>query len=244
MVLLRHGQSTTNAAGVFTGWTDVPLTRQGEREAERAGHLLRDAGLKPDMVHTSVLRRSIRTAEIMLDVLGRSWLPARRTWRLNERHYGALTGRRKADVRAEVGEQQFTLWRRSFAQPPPPLDPDAAAQFREDPRYAELPSGTVPDTESLADVLARLLPYWVDVLAEDLRAGRVPLVVAHGNSLRALVMHLDRLSERQVSELNIPTGIPLCYELDTGLRPRTPGGRYLDTDAAANAAAEVADEGR
>lgn len=243
LVLLRHGQSRTNADGRFTGWTDVPLTADGEREARRAGELLRDAGIAPDIVHTSVLRRAIRTAEIVLDVLDRTWLPVRRTWRLNERHYGALTSRVKSEVRAEVGDEQYRLWRRSYRQAPPAMEPAEGAALREDPRYADLPAGTVPDTESLADVHARLLPYWIDVLAADLRAGRTPLVVAHGNSLRALVMHLDGLTEHEVAELNIPTGIPLEYHLDSRLRPNSGGGRYLDHEAATRAAAAVAGEG-
>jgi 2,3-bisphosphoglycerate-dependent phosphoglycerate mutase len=244
LVLLRHGESTTNASGEFTGWIDVPLTAGGETEARRAGELLRDAELYPDVLHTSLLRRAIRTAEIVADVLDRPWMPVRRSWRLNERHYGALTGRRKAEVRAEAGEERFTAWRRSFRTPPPPIDPAAGREFTDDPRYAALPAGTVPVTECLADVLARLLPYWADVLAAELRAGRVSLVVAHGNSLRALVMHLDGLSEGQVAELNIPTGIPLLYRLDTDLRPLDGGGGYLDPDAAATAAGQVSAEGR
>jgi 2,3-bisphosphoglycerate-dependent phosphoglycerate mutase len=243
LLLLRHGQSTTNASGRFTGWTDVPLTDDGEREARRAGELLRDAEITPEVVHTSLLRRSIRTVEIVLDVLDRPWLPVRRTWRLNERHYGALTGRVKSEVRTEVGDERYRAWRRSYREAPPPLRNAEGAGFRDDPRYAELPPGTVPDTESLADVRARLLPYWIDTLAAELRAGRTPLVVAHGNSLRAMVMHLDGLTEAQVSELNIPTGIPLEYRLDPRLRPYPGGGRYLDRAAAAQASAAVAGEG-
>jgi 2,3-bisphosphoglycerate-dependent phosphoglycerate mutase len=243
LVLLRHGQSTTNAAGEFTGWTDVPLTPSGEAEAVRAGRLLHEARMLPDVVHTSMLRRTIRTAEIALEVIDRPWLPVRRSWRLNERHYGALTGRNKAAVRHEAGNDQFTRWRRSFEDAPPPITRAEGERLRADPRYADLPPGTVPDTESLADVLTRLLPYWVDNVVPDLRAGRTPLLVAHGNSLRALVMHLDRLRPDEVATLNIPTGIPLCYDLDDTFRPRQPGGCYLDPRAASEAAAAVAGEG-
>jgi 2,3-bisphosphoglycerate-dependent phosphoglycerate mutase len=244
LVLLRHGESTTNASGEFTGWIDVPLTAAGEKEAQRAGELLRDAELYPDVLHTSVLRRAVRTAEIVAAVLDRPWLPVRRSWRLNERHYGALAGRRKAEVRAEVGDEQFTAWRRSYDQPPPPIGHEAGREFTADPRYVALPAGTLPQTESLADVLARLLPYWAEVLAADLRAGRMPLVVAHGNSLRALVAHLDGLTAAQVAELNIPTGTPLVYTLDAELQALGGTGSYLDPDAAAAAASGVAREGR
>jgi 2,3-bisphosphoglycerate-dependent phosphoglycerate mutase len=243
LVLVRHGQSTTNAAGQFTGWADVPLTDAGEHEARRVGELLREQAPHLHVVHTSVLRRAIRTAEIALDVVGRSWLPVARSWRLNERHYGALTGRSKAEVRAEVGDAQFLPWRRGFRERPPPMPAEPAEALRSDPRYSALPARVIPDSESLADVLARVLPYWVDVLSADLLAGRVPLVVAHGNSLRALIMHLDQMSEDEVVELNIPTGIPLCYELDDALLPRQRGGHYLDPTAAAQAAAAVAEEG-
>jgi 2,3-bisphosphoglycerate-dependent phosphoglycerate mutase len=243
LLLLRHGQSTANAAGEFTGWVDVPLTEAGERQARGAGELLRSAGYCPDVVHTSVFSRAIRTADIMLGVLDRSWLPVRRSWRLGERQYGAWTGRRKADVRAEVGDERFLLWRRSLFGTPPPLAADALGALRADPRFAGLPTDTIPPVESLADVVARVVPYWTDVLAADLRAGRLPLVVAHGNSLRALVTHWDRLSEDEVLNLNIPTGIPLRYDFDAGLRPVLRGVRYLDPNAAAQAVAAVAREG-
>lgn len=243
LILLRHGQSTSNAAGKFTGWTDVPLTELGELEAHNAGRLLRSAGLLPDVIHTSVLRRSIHTAQIVADDLYRAWLPVHRTWRLNERQYGALTDRNKSQVRMEVGADRFRRWRRSFDSPPPPL-PDAELQhIRDDPRYSDLPERTIPSTESLADVLSRLLPYWVDVLAAELRHGRTPLVVAHGNPLRALVMHLDQMSADEVAQLNIPTGIPLCYDLDQALVPFQRGGLYLDPDAARVAARAIAAEG-
>jgi 2,3-bisphosphoglycerate-dependent phosphoglycerate mutase len=243
LLMVRHGQSVSNAEGQFTGWTDVALTGEGERQARNAGELVRDAGVLPDVVHTSVLRRTIRTAEIMLDVLDRSWLPVHRSWRLNERHYGALTGRSKSAVHAEVGAELFGTWRRSLLQRPPAMEPQPLAALRADPRYAQLPAGMVPATESLADVLARVLPYWVDAIAPDVRAGRIPLVVAHGNSLRALIMHLDGLTAEQVEQLNVPTGIPLRYDLDEQLIPHRRGGRYLDPDSAARAARAVAGEG-
>lgn len=244
MVLLRHGQSTANATGEFTGWVDVPLTDYGEQQARDAGELLWSAGFRPDVVHTSVFGRAIRTADLVLDVLGRSWVPVRRTWRLGERQYGAWTGRRKADVLAEVGDEQFLWRRRSLHGAPPPLAPLSLAALRADPRFADLPADTIPPVESLADVVARIVPYWIDVLAADLRAGRLPLVVAHGNSLRALVTHWDRLSEDEVMDLNIPTGIPLRYDFDSDLRPMRRCGQYLDPDAAAEASAAVAREGQ
>ncbi|MFI0938517.1 2,3-diphosphoglycerate-dependent phosphoglycerate mutase [Streptomyces sp. NPDC021020] len=239
LVLLRHGQSTANAAGVFTGWTDVPLTPTGRVEALTAGRLLAAAGLLPDIVHTSVLRRTVSTADLALAVLERDWIPVRRTWRLNERHYGSLTGRRKQDVRAEAGEERYAVWRRSFDVAPPPAAPGSTPPAG-DPRYAALPPDARPDTESLADVQARLLPYWADALAADLRRGRTVLVVAHGNSLRALVAHLDSLPPEDVPGLNIPTGIPLHYAFDSSLRPAAPGGTYLDPEAASRAAEAVA----
>jgi 2,3-bisphosphoglycerate-dependent phosphoglycerate mutase len=242
-VLLRHGQSETNAVEQFTGWIDTPLTVTGEQQARHAGALLRSGGVAPDVVHTSVLRRSIRTAEIVLDTLDRSWLPVVRSWRLNERQYGALAGRTKSDVRAEVGDEQYRRWRRGFLEAPPPASAEHLRALADDPRYAALPAHVIPSAESLADVLARVLPHWVDTISADLRAGRTTLVVAHGNSLRALVTHLDQLDEDAVATLNIPTGMPLCYELDERLRPLYPHGRYLDPSAAAEAAAAVAGEG-
>jgi 2,3-bisphosphoglycerate-dependent phosphoglycerate mutase len=239
LVLLRHGQSTANAADEFTGWLDAPLTGQGESEARGAAKLLWRHRLRPDVVHTSLLTRSIRTADLVLTELGGEPIPVQRTWRLNERHYGALQGRDKDAVKAEVGLEIYTGWRRSYLGTPPPLSRLDPRSARVDPRYAHLPSDALPDTESLADVRSRLLPYWYDVVAADLYAGRLPLVVAHGNSLRALVMHLDRLSAEQVERLNLPTGIPLLYELGPAWRPVHAGGRYLDPTAAAAALAEV-----
>jgi 2,3-bisphosphoglycerate-dependent phosphoglycerate mutase len=243
LLLLRHGESTWNARNLFTGWVDVPLSATGEAEARRGGELLTEAGRLPDVVHTSVLRRAIRTAEITLQTCERSWVPVRRSWRLNERHYGALQGKDKAAVRAEFGDEQFMLWRRSYDVPPPPLAADDTAGWA-DERYAALPPDALPRTECLADVVARLLPYWYDVLVPDLRSGRNVLVVAHGNSLRALIKHLDGISEESITGLNVPTGIPLRYDLDEAMRPTRPGGRYLDPDAAAVASEQVAAQGR
>ena len=244
VVLLRHGESVWNAEGLFTGWVDVGLSGQGEAEAARAGTLLAEAGMRPDIVHTSVLTRAIQTANAALEAAGLAWLPVRRSWRLNERHYGALQGKNKAQTRQQYGDEQFMLWRRSYDVPPPPLaDDDPLAQAR-DARYAIIPEEIRPRTECLKDVVHRLLPYWYDAIIPDLAAGRTVLVVAHGNSLRALVKHLDAIADAQIAELNIPTGIPLVYELDAAFRPRQRGGRYLDPQAAAVAAAAVAAQGR
>ncbi|HEY8533982.1 MAG TPA: phosphoglyceromutase [Micromonospora sp.] len=244
LVLLRHGESEWNAKNLFTGWVDVDLTAKGEAEARRGGELLREHGLLPDVVHTSVLRRAIRTAEIALHTADRHWIPVHRSWRLNERHYGALQGKNKKQTLEQYGEEQFMLWRRSYDTPPPPIDENDEWSQVGDPRYAELPPELMPRTECLKDVVARLLPYWYDRIVPDLRAGRTVLVAAHGNSLRALVKHLDRISDADIVKLNIPTGIPLRYDLDDALRPTNPGGTYLDPEAAAEAAAAVANQGR
>jgi 2,3-bisphosphoglycerate-dependent phosphoglycerate mutase len=244
LVLLRHGESTWNAKNLFTGWVDVPLSDRGQQEATRGATLMSERGILPDILHTSVLRRAITTAQICLDGLDRHWVPVRRTWRLNERHYGALQGKDKKETLAEFGEEQFMLWRRSYDTPPPPLEPGSEFSQSGDPRYADLPPEIVPRTECLADVLARALPYWYDAIVPDLRRGVTVLVAAHGNSLRALVKHLDDMSEQAVVSLNIPTGIPLLYELDEEMRPQTPGGEYLDPEAAAAAIQAVANQGR
>jgi 2,3-bisphosphoglycerate-dependent phosphoglycerate mutase len=244
LVLLRHGESEWNAKNLFTGWVDVPLSAAGEAEARRGGELLRDAGLLPEVLHTSLLRRAIRTAEIGLDVAERHWIPVRRSWRLNERHYGALQGKDKKQTLEEYGEEQFMRWRRSYDVPPPPLDRDDPGHPAHEPRYAVLAPDQLPDTECLKDVLHRMLPYWYDAIVPDLRAERTVLVAAHGNSLRALVKHLDGISDDDIVGLNIPTGIPLRYDLDDDLHPITRGGNYLDPDAAAEAAAKVANQGR
>src|SRR3954454_5209987 len=226
LVLLRHGQSDWNQKNLFTGWVDVGLTAQGEQEARRGGELLVERDLLPDVVHTSVMRRAIQTAQIALEAADRMWLPVRRSWRLNERHYGALQGKDKKQTLEEFGEEQFMLWRRSYDTPPPPLaDGDEWSQVG-DPRYAELPSELLPRTECLKDVLERMLPYWYDAIVPDLRAGRTVLVVAHGNSLRALVKHLDGISDDDIAGLNIPTGIPLLYTLDGDLKVLS--SAYLD----------------
>jgi len=241
LVLLRHGQSEWNLANRFTGWVDVDLTERGEAEAVESGRLMVDAGVAPDVVHTSLQKRAIRTAELALHELDRSWIPVRRSWRLNERHYGALQGLDKKETAERYGADQVKVWRRSYSIPPPPLgEAERAAQAR-DPRYAAVSPDLLPAAECLADVVARMLPYWYDGIVPDLEAGMAVLVAAHGNSLRALVKHLDELSDDDVVELNIPTGIPLVYELDADLRPR--GARYLgDAEAVRAAAAAVAQQ--
>jgi 2,3-bisphosphoglycerate-dependent phosphoglycerate mutase len=244
LVLLRHGESEWNSKNLFTGWVDVDLTALGEDQARQGGALLDTAGLLPTVVHTSVQTRAIRTANLALETCGRSWLPVRRHWRLNERHYGALQGKDKKETLEAFGEEQFMLWRRSYDVPPPPIETGSQWDNSTDERYAKLARDLVPRTECLADVVTRLLPYWYDAIVPDLRAGETVLVAAHGNSLRALVKHLDGLSEQEVVGLNIPTGQPLRYDLDEDLQPTARGGVYLDPEAAAAAAAAVANQGR
>ena len=242
LVLLRHGQSTWNLENRFTGWVDVPLTEAGRAEAVEAGRQLRDARLHPDVVHTSVLLRAIQTANLALEEMGRLWIPVRRSWRLNERHYGGLTGLNKAETAARHGEEQVKVWRRSYDVPPPPVDRASEYHPANDERYRSLPDDVLPATECLKDVVVRMLPYWYDAIVPDLRSGGVVLVAAHGNSLRALVKHLDGLSDEQVTELNIPTGVPRVYELDA--RMRSLGWRYLgDPDEVARKAEAVARQG-
>ncbi len=243
LVLLRHGESEWNAAGLFTGWVDVGLSEKGTAEAVQAGQQLTAAGLRPDVVHTSVLSRAIQTANAALAAAGLSWLPVHRSWRLNERHYGGLQGKNKAQTREAFGEEQFMLWRRSYDVPPPPLADDDLLAQSGDARYATLPDELLPRTECLKDVYSRLLPYWYDAIIPDLAAARTVLVVAHGNSLRALVKHLDGIVDEQIASLNIPTGQPLRYELDAAFAPEPPGGTYLDPQAAAAAAQAVAAQG-
>ncbi|HEX2263090.1 MAG TPA: phosphoglyceromutase [Pseudonocardiaceae bacterium] len=228
LVLLRHGESEWNAKNLFTGWVDVSLSIRGEREAARAGVLMRAAGLLPDVVHTSLLRRAISTACLALDAADRHWIPVRRDWRLNERHYGALQGKNKSQIRAQYGDAQFALWRRSYAVPPPPIEPGSESAQDADPRYAGV---DVPRTECLADVVARMLPYWESSIVDDLRAGHTVLVVAHGNSLRALIKYLDGIDDRTIPEITVPTGIPLRYDFNDRLRPVIRGGIYLEPDA-------------
>ncbi len=242
LVLVRHGQSTWNLENLFTGWVDVDLTAKGEAEARRGGELLRERGLLPDVVHTSVMRRAIQTANIALEAADRMWLPVRRSWRLNERHYGALQGKDKKQTLEEFGEEQFMLWRRSYDTPPPPLpDDDEWSQVGDD-TYAGLPDEVVPRTECLKDVVARMLPYWYDAIVPDLQAGRTVLVAAHGNSLRALVKHLDAIADADIAGLDIPTGQPLVYEMGADMRPieaKPVSERYLGDPAAIAAAAEA-----
>jgi 2,3-bisphosphoglycerate-dependent phosphoglycerate mutase len=244
LVLLRHGNSEWNAKNLFTGWVDVDLDAKGEDEARRGGELLKENGVLPDVVHTSVLRRAIRTSEIALHITDRHWIPVTRSWRLNERHYGALQGKDKKQTLEAYGEEQFMLWRRSYDVPPPPIEDDSEFSQAGDPRYAALPPELKPKAECLKDVLVRALPYWYDQIVPDLRAGKIVLVAAHGNSLRAIVKHLDKISDGAIAKLNIPTGIPLRYDLDDDLRPVTVGGAYLDPEAAKEAAAAVANQGR
>ncbi|SDI92763.1 phosphoglycerate mutase [Frankineae bacterium MT45] len=242
LILLRHGESDWNQKNLFTGWVDVDLTAKGEAEARRGGELLLEHSLRPEVVHTSLLRRAIRTAQISLDTADLHWLPVRRSWRLNERHYGALQGKDKAAVRDEFGDEQFMLWRRSYDVPPPLLAADDEFSQVFDPRYRDLLE-TVPRTECLKDVVTRMLPYWYDAIVPDLRNGTV-LIAAHGNSLRALIKHLDGLSDEAVVSLNVPTGIPLRYELDeTTFMPTAPG-EYLDPEAASAAIEAVANQGK
>lgn len=243
LVLLRHGNSEWNQKNLFTGWVDVRLSELGRGEAKRAGELLVEKGVLPDVLHTSVLTRAIQTADIALEEADRLWIDVRRSWRLNERHYGALQGLDKAETLEKYGPEQFQLWRRSFDVPPPPLDDDAEYSQVGDPRYAGLSDDELPRTECLKDVIARMLPYWEEGIVPDLAAGKTVLVTAHGNSLRALVKHLEGISDDDIAELNIPTGIPLVYELGDDFMPTKPG-EYLDPEAAAAGAAAVAAQGK
>ena len=242
LILLRHGQSDWNEKNLFTGWVDVPLTEKGRGEATRGGELLKERGLLPDIVHTSLLRRAIMTANLALDAADRHWIPVKRSWRLNERHYGALQGKDKAEIREKYGEEQFMTWRRSYDVPPPPIEDGDEYSQAGDPRYEDVQN--LPRTECLKDVLERFLPYWEDQVKPDLKAGRTVLLAAHGNSLRALVKHLDGISDDEITGLNIPTGIPLVYDLDEDFQPIKRGGTYLDPDAAAEAILAVANQGK
>ena len=243
LVLLRHGESTWNRENRFTGWTDVDLTERGVAEARRAGQQLGEEGLRFDVAHTSVLKRAIRTLWIVLDELDQMWIPVHRSWRLNERHYGALQGFNKAETARKYGDQQVLVWRRSYDTPPPALDSSDERFPGSEPRYAGLDPRDIPLTECLADTVARFLPLWHEVIAPDVRAGKRVIIVAHGNSLRALVKYLDDVSDQDIVSLNIPTGVPLVYELDNSLKPVS--SRYLgDADEVQKAMQSVADQGR
>jgi 2,3-bisphosphoglycerate-dependent phosphoglycerate mutase len=243
LVLLRHGESEWNQKNLFTGWVDVGLNDKGRGEAARGGALLRERDLLPSVLHTSVMRRAVETAHLALDAADCLWIPVRRSWRLNERHYGALQGKDKKQTLEEYGEEQFMTWRRSFDVPPPPIDDDDQWSQAGDVRYAEL-GAEMPRTECLKDVIGRMLPYWEASIVPDLAGGDTVLIAAHGNSLRAIVKHLDGISDEDIAGLNIPTGQPLVYELDAKMRPVERGGRYLDPEAAAAAAEAVANQGR
>ena len=243
LVLLRHGESTWNRENRFTGWTDVDLTDKGREEAREAGRLMKAEGYTFDISYTSVLKRALRTLWIATDEMDLLWVPVEKDWRLNERHYGALQGLNKAETAAKHGEAQVKIWRRSYDIPPPPLDPDDDRHAARDPRYASVRPELLPLTESLKNTVARFLPYWHETIAPVIKAGKKVLIAAHGNSLRALVKYLDNVSESDIVELNIPTGIPLVYELDEELRPITK--YYLgDQEAAARKAAAVANQGK
>lgn len=241
LILLRHGQSEWNASNQFTGWVDVNLTEKGEAEAKRGGELLKAQGVLPSVVYTSLLRRAIRTANIALNAADRHWIPVVRDWRLNERHYGALQGLNKAETKEKYGDDQFMAWRRSYGTPPPELEDSSEFSQANDPRYVNL--DVVPRTECLKDVVERFVPYFKEEILPRVKNGETVLIAAHGNSLRALVKHLDNISDEDIAELNIPTGIPLVYELDEAGTVLNPGGTYLDPEAAAAGAAAVAAQG-
>jgi 2,3-bisphosphoglycerate-dependent phosphoglycerate mutase len=243
LILLRHGQSEWNAKNLFTGWVDVALSSQGEAEAKRAGELLKEKNLLPDLLHTSLLTRAIYTAEIALGACERKWIPVSRSWRLNERHYGALQGKDKAATLKEYGEEQFKLWRRSFDTPPPAITDSDQYSQASDIRYKDL-GPDLPKTECLKDVVERLMPYLDNEIAKDLRQGKTVLVVAHGNSIRAIVKHLACISDSDIAEVNIPTGIPLLYRFDDGFEPIVKEGEYLDPEAAKASIAAVANQGK
>ena len=243
LILLRHGESEWNALNLFTGWVDVRLSEKGIGEAKRGGELLKERGLLPDIVHTSLLRRAIHTSQLAIDAADRHWIPVKRSWRLNERHYGALQGKDKKETLAQYGEEQFQLWRRSFDVPPPPIDDnDKFSQFG-DARYADLGS-SLPKTECLKDVIDRMVPYFKQDITSDLNTGKTILVTAHGNSIRAMVKHIDGISDADIAGVNIPTGIPLLYEFNDKFEPIKKGGEYLDPEAAKSAIEAVANQGK
>lgn len=241
LILMRHGESVWNKQNLFTGWVDVPLTEKGIEEASAGGVMLKEAGILPDLLFTSVQKRAIKTANLALDAADRSWIPVQRSWRLNERHYGALQGLNKAETRDKYGDEQFMLWRRSYDTPPPPIEPNSEFAQDGDPRYAGDP---IPHTECLKDVLERMLPYWDSNIVPALQTGKTVMIAAHGNSLRSIVKYLDDISDEDIAAVNIPTGIPLVYELDEEtLKPVKKGGTYLDPDAQAKIDA-VANQGK
>jgi len=243
LILLRHGESEWNAKNLFTGWVDVALSEKGVSEAKRGGVLLKEKSLLPDVVHTSLLKRAIHTANYALAEMDRDWIPVRRSWRLNERHYGALQGKDKKATLEQYGEEQFQLWRRSFDVPPPPIEDGDKYSQSSDPRYASL-GADLPRTECLKDVVDRLIPYLTNEIAADMRKGLRTLVVAHGNSIRAIVKHIDCISDEEIAKLNIPTGIPLLYQFDDDFEPTKKGGEYLDPEAARVAIEAVANQGK
>ena len=243
LILLRHGESQWNEKNLFTGWVDVPLSAKGVSEAKRAGALFAERGLLPEVLHTSLLKRAINTAEIALNECDRHWIPVQRSWRLNERHYGALQGTNKSETLAKYGEEQFQLWRRSFDVPPPPIEDSDQFSQANDARYLDL-GENLPRTECLRDVIDRMIPYWRESILPDIQSGKKVLITAHGNSLRALVKHLDGISDENIAGLNIPTGIPLLYQLDSNFTPISPGGEYLDIEAARVAIQAVSNQGK
>lgn len=241
LILLRHGQSAWNKSNQFTGWVDVPLTEQGIEEAKNGGRLMKEKNVLPDIVFTSLLRRSISTAFYSLDEADRLWIPVKRSWRLNERHYGALQGRNKSEIREKYGDEQFMVWRRSYGTPPPDIDPDDKYSQAHDPRYAGV---QVPEAEALKNVVARVTPYWEQEIKPELQSGKTVMIAAHGNSLRAIVKMLDGLSDEEIAKVNIPTAMPLVYKLDENFKPIVPRGEYLDPEAAAAGAKAVANQGK
>ncbi|MFM1825979.1 MAG: hypothetical protein RLZZ37_614 [Actinomycetota bacterium] len=244
LILLRHGESQWNALNLFTGWVDVDLSHKGINEAKRGGELLKEKNLIPDTLHTSVLNRAIKTSELALESAGIKQIPTKRSWRLNERHYGALQGLNKKDTLEKYGEEQFMLWRRSYDVPPPPIDPNDKYAQNNDPKYKDMQNSDIPLTECLKDVVKRVIPYWQESIVPELQSGKTVLVVAHGNSLRALIKYLENISDEDIAKLNLPTGIPLLYRLDENFKPIVFGGEYLDPQAAKEAIDAVANQGK
>lgn len=244
LILLRHGESQWNALNLFTGWVDVDLSEKGVLEAKRGGELLKEKNLIPNSLHTSVLNRAIKTSELALESAGIKEIPTKRSWRLNERHYGALQGLNKKDTLEKYGEEQFMLWRRSYDVPPPLIDPNDKYAQNNDPKYKDMQKSDIPLTECLKDVVKRVIPYWKESIVPELESGKTVLVVAHGNSLRALIKYLENISDENIAKLNLPTGIPLLYRLDENFKPIVFGGEYLDPQAAKEAIDAVANQGK